>query len=112
MLQLATDPLSEVHDLFMLDLDGVVYIDGAALDGVPERIGRLREAGCHVAFVTNNASRPAGDVARRLESMGVRAGVEDVVTSAQAAATVLRKRFGAGARVLMLGRFRPRGGVA
>ena len=35
--------------------------------------------------------------------MGVPADPDDVVTSAQAAARVLRERFGDGARVLMLG---------
>ncbi|WP_240311855.1 HAD-IIA family hydrolase [Nocardioides houyundeii] len=103
MLQESTGPLAAQHDLFMLDLDGVVYIEGAAVPGVPEEILRLREAGCHVAFVTNNAARPAAQVAERLTGLGVAATAEDVVTSAQAAASLLRTRFGPRARVLMLG---------
>ena len=56
-----------------------------------------------LAFVTNNASRPPGDVAAHLRELGVEAEDDDVVTSAQAAARLLRDRFGAGARVALLG---------
>lgn len=103
MLREAATPLVASHDLFMLDLDGVVYISGHAIEGVPQAIRRIREAGARVAFVTNNASRTAAAVAERLVALGVEAATEDVVTSAQAAAGLLVRRFGAGARVLMLG---------
>jgi ribonucleotide monophosphatase NagD (HAD superfamily) len=57
MLEETTAPLVEAHDLVMFDLDGVVYVGGEAIDGVPEAIDRVRASGRHVAFVTNNASR-------------------------------------------------------
>ena len=103
MLGESTTPLSEVHDLVMLDLDGVVYVSGRAIDGVPERLDRLVAAGAHVAFVTNNAARTAAAVAENLVEPGGHASAADVVTSAQAAARVLHDRFGSGARVLVLG---------
>jgi HAD superfamily hydrolase (TIGR01450 family) len=56
-----------------------------------------------IAFITNNASRPPEAVAEHLRQLGVDAGPDDVVTSAQAAARVLRDRLGAGARVVVLG---------
>ena len=87
----------------MFDLDGVVYVGGRAIDGVAERLQRVRDAGVHLAFVTNNASRTPEKVAAKLMRLGSRPTAADVVTSAQAAASVLRDRFGAGARVLLLG---------
>ncbi|MCD6639984.1 MAG: HAD-IIA family hydrolase, partial [Nocardioides sp.] len=96
-------PLVEGHDLVMFDLDGVVYVSGAAVPGVPEDITRVRDSGCHVAFVTNNASRTPEAVVQRLEKVGVAAEVGDVVTSAQAAARLLAERYGTGAQVLLLG---------
>ncbi|QCC78680.1 HAD-IIA family hydrolase [Nocardioides daphniae] len=87
----------------MLDLDGVVYISGAAVPGVPEALGRLRDERVHVAFVTNNASRTARTVADHLTELGVPASEHDVVTSAQAAAGLLLDRHGAGARLLTMG---------
>jgi glycerol 3-phosphatase-2 len=96
-------PLVEEHDLVMLDLDGVVYVGDRAVPGVPEALDRLRRSGTHVAFVTNNASRPPERVADRLRRLGVAAEPHDVVTSAQAAARLVLDRFGAGAGVWMLG---------
>lgn len=97
------EPLAVRHDVFMLDLDGVVYIGDHAVPGVGVDLERVRAHGARIAFVTNNASRPPGVVADHLTSLGVPAQVEDVVTSAQAAASVLRSRYGPGARVLVLG---------
>jgi HAD superfamily hydrolase (TIGR01450 family) len=87
----------------MFDLDGVVYVSGRAIDGVAERLQRVRDAGVHLAFVTNNASRTPEKVAANLVKLGVAATAADVVTSAQAAARVIKDRFGAGSRVLLLG---------
>jgi glycerol-1-phosphatase len=61
------------------------------------------KAGMRPAFVTNNALRPPESVAKRLTDFGVPASVEDVVTSAQAAARMLRERLQPGARVLVTG---------
>ena len=103
MLGSTTARLLDEHDLVMFDLDGVVYVSGNALPGVPEDIRRVRDEGRHVAFVTNNASRTPDKVVKRLEDVGVAADVADVVTSAQAAARLLAQRHGAGARILVLG---------
>src|SRR5689334_25179412 len=103
MLEESTTPIVEAHDLVMFDLDGVVYVGDEAIDGVAERIDRIRATGTHVAFVTNNASRTPDKVAEKLVRLGVTATGEDVVTSAQAAASVLVDGHGAGARILLLG---------
>ena len=97
------EPLARAYDLAMLDLDGVVYVGGKAISGVADRLAAARGAGMRLAFITNNASRPPGDVAEHLRDLGVQADEHDVVTSAQAAARVLRDRFGAGAAVALLG---------
>lgn len=103
MLEESTTPVVEAHDLVMFDLDGVVYVGGTAIDGVGDRIERVRALGLHVAFVTNNASRTPAQVADKLVTVGVAAEPTDVVTSAQAAATLLLTEHGAGARILLLG---------
>ncbi len=60
----ASTPLWQAYDVAMLDLDGVVYVGPDAVPGAPEHLERARAAGMHLAYVTNNASRPPGDVAR------------------------------------------------
>ncbi len=103
MLGASESPLHDAYDLAMLDLDGVVYIDGEAVPGAPDHLASAAKSGMRLAYITNNASRPAAVVAAHLGELGVPAREEDVVTSSQAAARVLRDRFGAGARVALLG---------
>lgn len=103
MLRASTGPLTTVHDLAMLDLDGVVYVGPVAVPGAAEHLVAARSAGMRVAFITNNASRPAGVVAGHLTELGVPAEAVDVVTSAQAAARLLADRWGTGARIACLG---------
>lgn len=103
MLGWSTTRLCDTHDVAMLDLDGVVYVGGHAVDGAPEAIAAVRDAGVRVAFITNNASRTPDSVAERLVLLGVPAWSEDVVTSAQAAARMLAARLHPESRVLMLG---------
>ncbi len=87
----------------MLDLDGVVYVDGDAVAHAADAITAARQEQMRVAFITNNASRTPGTVAAHLRELGVEAAEDDVVSSAQAAARVLGDRLGTGARVVLLG---------
>lgn len=103
MLGWSESDLCDAHDLVMLDLDGVVYVGGAAVPRAAESIATARRRGMAPAFITNNASRPPQAVAAHLVELGVEAAVEDVVTSAQAAARVLVDRLGPGAHVVLLG---------
>src|SRR3954454_22093238 len=98
-----TEPLDRRYDLAMLDLDGVVYVGPDAVPGAPEHVAKARAAGMRLAFITNNAARPPAAVAAHLRELGVEAGEDDVVTSAQAAARLLEERLGSGARVVVLG---------
>ena len=102
-LQGTTEPLSAMYDVALLDLDGVVYLGPDPIDGVPEVLAKVRGTGMRLAFVTNNASRAPAAVAEHLAALGVPARVEDVVTSSQAAATLVVERLGAGASVLVTG---------
>jgi glycerol 3-phosphatase-2 len=96
-------PLVDRFDTALLDLDGVVYVGPNAVDGVPEALAEVRRRGMRAAFVTNNASRTPQSVAAHLTELGVPAEPSDVVTSAQAAATLLLEHVPAGASVLVVG---------
>ena len=99
----SAEPPCAVHDVALLDLDGVVYVGPDAVPGVPRALAAARTAGMRLGFVTNNASRTPEEVAGHLTALGVPATADDVITSSQAAATVVAQRFGAGARVLPVG---------
>ncbi|WP_084010436.1 HAD-IIA family hydrolase [Pseudofrankia sp. DC12] len=94
---------AERFDVALLDLDGVVYRGEGAVPHAAEAIGAAGKDGMRAAYVTNNALRTPEAVADRLVRFGVPARAEDVITSAQAAAHVLRERLPAGAAVLVLG---------
>ena len=96
-------PLTELHDVALLDLDGVVYVGSDAVPGAPEALAAAREGGMRLAFVTNNAARPPGAVADHLTELGIPAKAAEVVTSAQAAARYLAERLPGGASVLVVG---------
>jgi glycerol 3-phosphatase-2 len=96
-------PPSEIYDVALLDLDGVVYVGPDAVPGCPEALAAARRAGMRLGFVTNNASRTPEDVAAHLVDLDIPAEPDQVITSAQAAASVVADRFGARARVLPVG---------
>lgn len=96
-------PLDQVHDVALLDLDGVVYVGAQPVRGAADALSEARRRGLRLAFVTNNASRTPEEVVERLVDVGVPARADEVVTSAQAAAHVLADRLPGGARVLVVG---------
>ncbi|MCT2588986.1 HAD hydrolase-like protein [Streptomyces sp. N2-109] len=103
MLRASRQALSEAYDTALLDLDGVVYAGGVAVPHAVSSLGAARDGGMRLAYVTNNAARTAQTVAAHLTRLGVSAGPEDVVTSAQAVARLVAERLPDGARVLCVG---------
>jgi glycerol-1-phosphatase len=98
-----TKTLAEAYDVLLFDLDGVVYIGGSPIDGAPEALQAAKQAGAHVAYVTNNASRTPAAVAALLDGMGAPVTEADVVTSAQAAARLLADKLPPRSKVLVIG---------
>ncbi|MGI9084790.1 MAG: HAD-IIA family hydrolase [Aeromicrobium sp.] len=96
-------PLHEVYDLGLLDLDGVVYVGGAAVPGAVEAVSAARGAGMSLAFLTNNASRTAGEVATHLRALEIDAADTDVVTAAEAVAHLVADAVPMGSPVLLVG---------
>ena len=92
--------LAQQHDCLLLDLDGTVFRGHAPTQGA---IDALDRADTRKLFVTNNASRTAGEVAEHLRELGFTATADDVVTSAQSAAGLLAHQLPARAKVLVVG---------
>jgi glycerol-1-phosphatase len=88
----------------VLDLDGVVYLGEEVVPAAPAALESVRGLGVRLAFVTNNSFRPPELVAERLGRLGVKAAVEEVLTSAQASVHLLGGEDGLrGTRVLVVG---------
>ncbi len=96
--------LSAAHDVLLMDLDGVVYIGKNAVPFAAASLRRCEtETESKIVYVTNNASRPPGAVVQALSSVGVVAGEDQIVTSAQVAAARLAQDLDQGAPVLVVG---------
>ena len=103
LLRGSPQPLSQRYDVALLDLDGVVYLGPSAVPGAPEALAKAAGTGMRLAFVTNNSSRTPAAIAAQLAGFGVPAAAGEVITSAQAAATLLADRLEPGAAVLVVG---------
>jgi HAD superfamily hydrolase (TIGR01450 family) len=74
---------------WVIDLDGVIWLAQESISGSGDAVELLRRAGHRVVFATNNASPTVAELRRRLAGAGIAAGAHDIVTSAQAAASML-----------------------
>ncbi|WP_329016722.1 HAD hydrolase-like protein [Streptomyces sp. NBC_00690] len=95
--------LSEAYDTALLDLDGVVYAGGEAIDHAVDSLLVAQRGGMRLAYVTNNALRPPDVVAAHLRELGLSAVADDVINSAQAVARLISEQVPAGSRVLVIG---------
>lgn len=72
-----------------LDLDGVVWRGETAIAGSAGAVAALRGRGERVVFFTNNSHQRVEAYVRKLERVGVKVEAADVITSGQAAASLL-----------------------
>lgn len=92
-------PLDGVS-LILTDLDGVIYRGPTP---IPHAVDSLLATGLPLGYLTNNASRTPHQVAEQLRGYGLPATPDQVVTSPQAAITLLRTLIEPGSLVLCVG---------
>ena len=74
---------------WIIDLDGVVWLADDPIPGSAGAVARLRQAGYGVVFATNNASPTVAELTARLAAAGIDVEPDELVTSAQATASML-----------------------
>ena len=79
--------------LFLLDMDGTIYLDDRLFDGVTAFLSRIREKGGRYLFLPNNSSKGVEGYIEKLNGMGIATGREDYLTSVDAAIDLLRRRY-------------------
>jgi len=80
-----------VTEVWVLDLDGVLWRGSRPIEGSADAVAALRAAGHRIAFLTNNSFSSVAELVDKLEAMGVPAQPADICTSAQAAAGLLER---------------------
>ena len=79
--------------LFLLDMDGTLYLDDRLFPMVPEFLSLIRRRGGRYLFVTNNSSRGVEGYVEKLGRMGIATEPSDYMTSADAAEHTLLTEF-------------------
>ncbi len=80
--------------LFLLDMDGTLYLGDEVFDGAVDFINTLSDLGKKYIYLTNNSSRAGTDYVERLRRLGFPCEKENVYTSGMATAEYLKKNYG------------------
>ena len=79
--------------LFLLDMDGTIYLGDQLFDGTREFLQRVRDKGGRYLFATNNSSRGVTAYVERLRKMGIETTEDDFLTSVDAAIWYIRQTY-------------------
>jgi ribonucleotide monophosphatase NagD (HAD superfamily) len=90
----------------LLDIDGVLYVGGEAIEGAHTALGELREICAGVRLITNTTSRSRRDVFEHLRELDFEVALEEVLTPAAMAVRHCRERGYESVALLVSGRLR------
>jgi HAD superfamily hydrolase (TIGR01450 family) len=96
-------PAANDYDGLIVDLDGVIWRGGIAIDGAAEAVALLRGQGKRLLFLTNDPTSSRVKQAARLEAIGIPTRADDVITSATVTARFLAGCGFAGRRTFVIG---------
>ena len=89
--------------LFLLDMDGTLYLSDRLFDGTLDFLAHVRRIGGRAIFLTNNSSRGTQAYIQRMAGFGIACGPEDFVTSTDATIRYLKNRYDAHTRYFVCG---------
>ena len=75
--------------LFLLDMDGTIYLGDRLFKGAKEFLSLIKESGARYMFLTNNSSKSIEEYIGKLQNMCIPAEKADFMTSLQATAHYL-----------------------
>lgn len=78
--------------LFLLDMDGTVYLDDRLFDGTLDFLDYVKNIGGKYIFLTNNSSKSVDKYIEKLEKLGIISCKDDFLTSTDATVLDLKKR--------------------
>ena len=79
--------------LFLLDMDGTIYLDNDLFDGTMDFLNEVKLIGGRYLFVTNNSSKSVSAYVDKLKKIGIDATEEDFLTSTDATILYLKEKF-------------------
>lgn len=101
LFQKSIDKLT-TKKLFLLDMDGTIYLDNDLFDGTTDFLNYVNSIGGRYLFLTNNSSKSATKYVEKLKALGIEATTDDMLTSAFATSLYLKKHH-SGEKIYVLG---------
>ena len=78
--------------LFLLDMDGTIYLDNDLFDGTLDFLSYVRKIGGRYIFLTNNSSKSVDKYIEKLNGLGITATADDFLTSVDATVFYLKPK--------------------
>ena len=79
--------------LFLLDMDGTLYLDDDLFDHCLDFLSAIRERGGRYLYLTNNSSKSVDKYVEKMTRIGIPAEADDFFTSTDAAIVYLRENW-------------------
>ena len=76
--------------LFLLDMDGTIYLDNDLFDGTIDFLNYVKSIGGRYIFLTNNSSKSVDKYVEKLSTLGITATADDFLTSVNATVVYLK----------------------
>lgn len=76
--------------LWLLDMDGTLYLENDLFDGCHEFLAWIKENGGKYMFLTNNSSKSVDKYVQKLASLGIKSEADDFLTSTNATILFLK----------------------
>lgn len=74
-------------------MDGTIYLGDKLIDGTAELFQYFIEEDIHYFFLTNNSSKSVKDYIIKLNNLGIKADVSNIITSSIATIRHVEKNF-------------------
>lgn len=79
--------------LFLLDMDGTIYLDNILFDKSLEFLKHIKSIGGEYVFLTNNSSKSVSDYIDKLNALSILVDSKNFMTSSQATALYLEEHY-------------------
>ena len=79
--------------MFLLDMDGTIYLDTDLFDGTLDFLSEVKSRGGRYLFLTNNSSKSETAYVDKLSRIGINSCEDDFLTSTDATILYLQEKF-------------------
>ncbi|NMD38895.1 MAG: HAD-IIA family hydrolase [Christensenellaceae bacterium] len=79
--------------LWLLDMDGTIYIDDHLIEGSLEFLKAIENEGGKYVFITNNSSKSIDNYINKLNNMGIKSDIDSFFTSSQSTILYIKRNY-------------------